>query len=262
MSKCLSLSTPVRWPSSASFLGALEENKAAIQAALMDDRLPADIFSSDLRADLIGELWKEHQDAAEITKSITSACILIFAEADDAALSPFAAALFWLAIAFAKTGSKVMGDSDRKKLCKMLRRRLFGSQNPRDRRNRAVRSFHHCLALAFMLDPLFDNLRARGVREFGSIRLGRREWLTNAVADGGHEGSIEDIAALGILYIGNNAARSDPNFAAELLDACNQPHGKQGPLRASGALELTDLDMHPLNAFSGGVELEAASVIA
>ena len=144
----------------------------------------------------------------------------------------------------------------------MMRRRLYGWHDPRDGRKRVPRSFHSCLALAFMIYPFFDNLRLRVSKIFGSLRFGRRDWFVRVIAEGVHEDSAEDIGSLAILYFRADAARGDPGFGAELLDSYNQLRRKAGQFRADGIFESIARDVHPLNAFVGGVEFEAISVIA
>lgn len=67
-----------------------------------------------------------------------------------------------------------------------------------------------------MIDPFFDNLRLRASRIFGSLRLGRRDWLASAISEGEHEDSAEDIGSLAISYLRADAARGDPGLGAEL----------------------------------------------
>ena len=54
----------------------------------------------------------------------------------------------------------------------------------------------------------------------------------------------------------------DPAFGAELVDSYNQLRRKVGQFRSDGVFSSVIADMHPLNAFTGGVDFEPISVIA
>ena len=80
--------------------------------------------------------------------------------------------------------------------------------------------------------------------------------------DGEHEDSREDFGSLAIAYLRHDAARDDPGFGAELVTSYNQLRNKEGIFRPDGVFSSIICDMHPLNAFVGGVEFEPITVIA
>lgn len=125
-------------------LESLLINKSAIQNCLPDDRFPLETLAEAMRAKLTGDFWQTHEDLAIIAKAIAAACI--FVEADSAALSSYAGVFLWLAVCFMTCSLKKFSSDDRRRLVSMLRRRLYGWHDPRDRQKRVTRSFHHCLA--------------------------------------------------------------------------------------------------------------------
>lgn len=258
--KGLCFMTPTRWTSSAATLDALTANKVVIQNCLLDEALPSDAFADSTRASLTGEFWQTHEDILKITEAITAACV--FVEADNSALSSHVAVFMWLSVTFMTCSLRKARHEDRKTLVMMVRRRLCGWELPSDRRSRIARSFHPCLALAFIIDPLHENLRDRAAKMFRSLRLGRHEWLEGAEAHGEHVNSVEDIGSMAMSCLQSDAARGDAAFGAELINSCTQLRQKAGPFRSGRVFDSIIATMHPLNAFTGSVEHEPISVIA
>ena len=77
------------------------------------------------------------------------------------------------------------------------------------------------------------------------LRFGRSEQLTNVLSQGEYEEAVEDVSSLSLLYLKDDAARDDPEFAAELVDSYNRLIRKGGRFRVGGVFNSMIKDLYP-----------------